>query len=544
MRFESLTVARRLALMLLVALAGMVLLALAALYENRDDMREGYARNVRSQIELATGVLAHFHALEQAGVLDREAAQKAAKDTLRGLRYQNNEYFFVLDLELNMLMHPLRPALEGKFADLKDSAGKHFVREMVTLARAQGQGFVDYTWPRSGVATDPAQPKLSYVKAFPSWGWVVGSGVYVDDIDAAFNDAALRFGALVAVVLVLLGLIGVWVIRGVTGALGGEPAYAGAIMKRAAAGDLAVDVAQRGRGDSLLGNLSNMLAQLRAMIGAIGGSASRLGASAREIHAVSRSVSEASVSQTGATASIAAAIEEMTVSIEQISDSARLAEQHSSTAAGLADEGAGKAERAAREMQAIAARVGDAAQKIQQLVARADEVGTIANVIKEIAGQTNLLALNAAIEAARAGEQGRGFAVVADEVRGLAERTAVATVQIEKVIEGIQNETRATVGAMAEVSSQVDGGVALVGDATDSLHRIRSTAGEALERIREVAYATGEQSSASTEIARQVQTITEMADGTSGSMHSVVVAAEQLQGLAAELDALVGRFRC
>ncbi|HRM70355.1 MAG TPA: methyl-accepting chemotaxis protein [Thauera phenylacetica] len=537
MRFESLTVARRLALMLLVALAGMVLLALAALYENRDDMREGYARNVRSQIELAAGVLAHFHGLEQAGALDREAAQQAAKDTLRGLRYQNNEYFFVVDLELNMLMHPLRPSLEGKLADLRDSAGKHFVREMVTLARAQGQGFVDYTWPRSGVATDPAQPKISYVKAFPAWGWVVGSGVYVDDIDAAFQDAALRFGALVAVVLVLLVLIGVWVIRGVTGALGGEPAYAGAIMKRAAAGDLAVDVAQRGRGDSLLGNLSTMLAQLRAMIGAIGGSAARLGASAREIHAVSRSVSEASVSQTGATASIAAAIEE-------ISDSARLAEQHSSTAAGLADEGAGKAERAAREMQAIAARVGDAAQKIQQLVARADEVGTIANVIKEIAGQTNLLALNAAIEAARAGEQGRGFAVVADEVRGLAERTAVATVQIEKVIEGIQNETRATVGAMAEVSSQVDGGVALVDDATDSLHRIRSTAGEALERIREVAYATGEQSSASTEIARQVQTITEMADGTSGSMHSVVVAAEQLQGLAAELDALVGRFRC
>ena len=544
MRFESLTVARRLALMLLVALAGMVLLALAALYENRDDMREGYARNVRSQIELATGVLAHFHGLEQAGALGREAAQQAAKETLRGLRYQNNEYFFVLDLELNMLMHPLRPSLEGKLADLRDSAGKHFVREMVTLARAQGQGFVDYTWPRSGVATDPAQPKISYVKAFPAWGWVVGSGVYVDDIDAAFQDAALRFGALVAVVLVLLVLIGVWVIRGVTGALGGEPAYAGAIMKRAAAGDLAVEVAQRGRGDSLLGNLSTMLAQLRAMIGAIGGSAARLGASAREIHAVSRSVSEASVSQTGATASIAAAIEEMTVSIEQISDSARLAEQHSSTAAGLADEGAGKAERAAREMQAIAARVGDAAQKIQQLVARADEVGTIANVIKEIAGQTNLLALNAAIEAARAGEQGRGFAVVADEVRGLAERTAVATVQIEKVIEGIQNETRATVGAMAEVSSQVDGGVALVDDATDSLHRIRSTAGEALERIREVAYATGEQSSASTEIARQVQTITEMADGTSGSMHSVVVAAEQLQGLAAELDALVGRFRC
>ena len=544
MRLDSLTVGRRLALMLLVALGGLVVLSAAALFEKRDDLRRGYERNVQSQVEVAAGVVQHFHALEQSGALDRAAAQAAAKEALRGLRYQGNEYFFVNDLELTMLLHPLRPSLEGKPADLKDSTGKHFVREMVALAREKGGGYVDYLWPRSGVATDPAQPKITYVKLFPAWGWVIGTGVYVDDIDTAFSAAALRFGALVAVVIAPLVIIGLWVIRGVTRALGGEPVYAGAVMKRAASGDLAVDVVQRGPADSLLGNLSAMLSQLRAMVGAIGGSASRLGASAREIHDASRSVSEASISQTGATASIAAAIEEMTVSIEQISDSARLAEQHSSTAAGVADEGAGKAERAAREMQAIAARVGDAAQKIQQLVARADEVGTIANVIKEIAGQTNLLALNAAIEAARAGEQGRGFAVVADEVRGLAERTAVATVQIEKVIEGIQNETRATVGAMAEVSSQVDGGVALVGDATDSLHRIRSTAGDALERIREVAYATGEQSSASNEIARQLQTITEMADDTSGSMQSVVVAAEQLQGLAAELDALVGRFRC
>ena len=544
MRFESLTVARRLALMLLVALAGMVLLALAALYENRDDMREGYARNVRSQIELATGVLAHFHGLEQAGALDREAAQKAAKDTLRGLRYQNNEYFFVLDLELNMLMHPLRPSLEGKLADLRDSAGKHFVREMVTLARAQGQGFVDYTWPRSGVATDPAQPKISYVKAFPAWGWVVGSGVYVDDIDAAFQDAALRFGALVAVVLALLVLIGVWVIRGVTGALGGEPPYAGAIMKRAAAGDLAVEVAQRGRGDSLLGNLSTMLAQLRAMIGAIGGSAARLGASAREIHAVSRSVSEASVSQTGATASIAAAIEEMTVSIEQISDSARLAEQHSSTAAGLADEGAGKAERAAREMQAIAARVGDAAQKIQQLVARADEVGTIANVIKEIAGQTNLLALNAAIEAARAGEQGRGFAVVADEVRKLAERTTTATTEIEQMVRGVQSNTSIVVDAMTRALPLVEQGVRSAETAVGALSCIKQGADGTRQRIRDVADASREQRNVSTDIAQQVEMIAQIVDATSTAMNSASQAAREMEEIANQLEKEVGRFRC
>lgn len=544
MSLDSLTVARRLVLMLLVALTGLLVLAAASLYENRSNMREGAARNVQSQIELATGVLRHFQALEQAGTLGREAAQQAAKEVLRGLRYQGNEYFFVLDGNLHMLMHPLSAALENKLADLKDPTGKHFVREMVAVAQASGAGYVEYLWPRSGVMTDAPQPKLSYVQQFPAWGWVVGTGVYIDDIDTVFRTAALRMGALVVAGLALLSVIGYSVIRGVTRALGGEPAYAGKIMRQAAEGDLAVEVVQRGPADSLLGNLSMMLTQLRTMMAEIGRGSAQLSMTAHEILGVSRSVSDASVSQTGATSSIAAAVEEMTVSIQQISDNARMAEQHSSTAAELAGEGAGKAERAANEMQTIAARVGDAAQKIQQLVARADEVGTIANVIKEIAGQTNLLALNAAIEAARAGEQGRGFAVVADEVRGLAERTAAATVQIEKVIEGIQSETRSTVGAMAEVSTQVGGGVALVGDATDSLRRIRESAGEALARIGEVAQATGEQSSASTEIARQVQTITEMAEETSASMRSAVASAEQMEALAANLDTLVARFRC
>lgn len=103
--------------------------------------------------------------------------------------------------------------LEGKPADLKDSTGKHFVREMVALAREKGGGYVDYLWPRSGVATDPAQPKITYVKLFPAWGWVIGTGVYVDDIDTAFSAAALRFGALVAVVIAPLVIIGLWVYK-------------------------------------------------------------------------------------------------------------------------------------------------------------------------------------------------------------------------------------------------------------------------------------------------------------------------------------------
>ena len=543
MSLKSMSIVQRISLMVVVAMAGLALLTAVAVRDEYRQMAEGYERNVKNQVEVAHGLIAHFHALERNGAMSRASAQEAAKAALRALRYQGNEYFWVNDSGPVIVMHPIRPELEGRnLSENRDPQGKYLFREFVRVAHADGAGFVDYLWPRPG--SDMPQPKLSYVKMFAEWDWIVGTGVYVDDIDASMRDAAMRLGAFVLAVVVILGLISWWVVRGVVSALGGEPVYANEIMRRAADGHLDVEVRNRAGGESLLGTLSNMLGQLRSMVGEIGQSSGQLTRTAQDISQASRVVSRASAAQTDATASIAAAVEQMTVSVEHISDGARHAEENSAATSELAQEGAGRAERVVTEMRSIAAKVGAAAEKIQHLVARADEVGSIANVIKEIAGQTNLLALNAAIEAARAGEQGRGFAVVADEVRGLAERTASATVQIEKVIEGIQTETRGTVAAMAEVSAQVEGGVALVDETTESLHQIRSGAGEALEKIRGVAFATREQSSAATEIAQQVEKITSMAENTSTEMVEMAQLAERMEQLAGDLNQLVGRFRC
>ena len=241
---------------------------------------------------------------------------------------------------------------------------------------------------------------------------------------------------------------------------------------------------------------------------------------------------------------MAAAIEEMTVSVRHISDSAHDTERESSQSVELADDGFERIQTASREINEIATTVSDASTRIHKLEERANQISSIAGVIKDIAGQTNLLALNAAIEAARAGEQGRGFAVVADEVRKLAERTSTATIEIEQMISGIQSETVLVVGAMSSALPQVEAGVMAAEGAAASLRQIKDGAESTLTRIREVASATKEQSEASTNIAQRVEQISQMVEETTAAMQSTAETAAEMERISSELSSLISRFRC
>lgn len=194
-------------------------------------------------------------------------------------------------------------------------------------------------------------------------------------------------------------------------------------------------------------------------------------------------------------------------------------------------------------IQKIADTVTDASGRIHALEERAKQVSTIANVIKDIAGQTNLLALNAAIEAARAGEQGRGFAVVADEVRKLAERTSSATLEIEQMISGIQHDTVGAVEAMNAALPEVQEGVALATSASESLQAIEDGARRTLERVAEVADATKEQSTASTSIAQRVEQIANMVEETTATIRGTAESAHELEGIAGNLKQLISQFK-
>ncbi len=539
MKLTSMPVVVRLNLILAVAFLGVIALAAVALSGFRAQMQHDAQRAVRSLVESAHATVAHFHRLEQSGEVTREAAQAAAREALRAVRYDGDEHLWITDLIPAMVMHPLRTELEGRdMSEVRDPAGKYLFREFVAAA-GSGGGFVEYLEPW-GSAAEP-RSRLAYVKAFEPWGWIVGAAAPVGYIEIAVMNNLYRYAAVVVGAMTVLGLVTWRVARSLTGQLGGEPAYAQEIIRRVSQGELQVDVEVKGDNrHSVLAGLAGMLAQLRAMMGEIGGDAERTASSP---HEAAPQLAGPGRGQADAASAVATALERRPVSIGKIGDTPPVAEQKTQDAAGPTSQGGADGAAAAGSDAASAAEAAEVAVRLRQVLARAKEIGAITAVIREVAMQTNLLALNAAIEAARTGERGRSFAVIADEVRGLAERTATATVQIERMLGHIQHDTQ---GAVADVSGAAgkaaEETVVKQREPTGSLREIRAGADLALARIRDLAEASKEQGAAAT-LAQQVEQIAQMVAGTNASMQSAVGAVEELERLAARLREASGRFR-
>ncbi len=540
MKFTHLRVATRMRLLVALTMIGLIALCAVSLAHLRSSMTDDRKSQTKHIVENGMGVIKHFHAQAKAGTLSEADAKKAATETLRMMRYDGSNYLFVVTNDSRYILMPSKPEAEGTDASgLKDTNGKLIIQELVKAATS-GNGFADYWFPRVG-STEP-QPKLSYAAAFPEWNWILGTGIYIDDVNTAFRAITMELGGISVLLLAILGYVGWRVSSSVTEQLGGEPQAATVVMQQAADGDLTTQINDT-RSGSMLHALGKMMAALRGMVGEINSGANQLAGNADHIRQVSSQVADASVRQSDATAAMAAAMEELTVSSSHISASARETEANSQEAMRLAVEGSQRVGQASGAIRKMSETVIGASDRIRALEDRIGQVSSIANVIKEIAGQTNLLALNAAIEAARAGEQGRGFAVVADEVRKLAERTSSATTEIEQMIVGIQNDTSNAVNAMNAALPEVDQGVALATAASEALSAIESGARQTLERVREIADATQEQSAASTSIAQRVEEISRMVENTNENIHGAADAAIALEQIATGLKEQIARFK-
>ena len=293
----------------------------------------------------------------------------------------------------------------------------------------------------------------------------------------------------------------------------------------------------------LLDAFATMQERLREMIGQIRAGAVQLVEAAQNISSASTQLSVSTQEQSQAASSMAATVEELTVSINHVADNANEAHGLSSDSGRQSAEGGAVIQETLASMQRIADTVQGAAVQIAELGQHSDQISSIVNVIKEIADQTNLLALNAAIEAARAGEQGRGFAVVADEVRLLAQRTANSTQEITEMIKKIQLGTRSAVSNMEVGVQQVSSGVEQASQAGDAIVAIRQASASVVGVVDQISLALREQTVASQDVARNVERIAQMSMENSEAVADTSRTAQGLQQLALSLEKQVASFR-
>ncbi|MEY5100238.1 MAG: hypothetical protein RJA36_2957 [Pseudomonadota bacterium] len=509
------SIVTRLAVLIISALLGIAALATAFLLTERSLVMEERKASVRQTVEIAAGVVAHYEAQAQRGGLSREEAQRQALAALKTLRYSGNEYFWVQDMQARMIMHPIRPELDGKdMSGSKDPDGKLLFVEMVDTVRKGGQGFVDYLWPKPG--HEQPVPKLSYVKGMPAWGWIVGSGVYVDNIDAVLASRALNFGGAALVVFVILLGIGLLVARSIVRQLGGEPSYASAVTARIAVGDLgsAVELRYPER-DSLLGAIRGMRDQLATLVSQVRRGAESVAMASAEIAQGNHDLSARTESQASGLEETAASMEELSATVRQNAASAEQANQLAQSASTVAVQGG-----------AVVSQVVDTMRDIS---ASSRKISEIISVIDGIAFQTNLLALNAAVEAARAGEQGRGFAVVAGEVRTLAQRSAAAAKEITDLIH--------------DSVQRVEQGSALVDRAGATMNEVVASIRRVTDIVAAISAASAEQNQGLAQVNEAVVQMDRATQQNAALVEEMAAAASSLNELAQGLVQTVAVFR-
>jgi len=539
---RNIRISQRIWLILIIALVSTLTAEGLSLSHLHKEIRQAEITKATHLVEVAHDLMAFYHQKELNGELTGEQARQQALAALAAVRYSGNEYYWVNDMNNIMIMHPLAPQTVGTdLTTMRNTEGVNVISEMVQLARSKGTASFEYSWPKPG--EEDGSAKIAAFKHFKPWDYMIGTGIYVDAMQAKFRTAVISSVILSAVVVLAMFLLLFIIGRSISQPL---DKIVNA-MRDVASGE--ADLTRR-LDDNAKDELSQIAhyfnrfnRNLSEIIHQLGDSARQLISSSHQLDEISNNSLRDMTRQSERMELMATAINEITYGVQDVAQNANAAAEEVEKANQGADNGRAQVERTIGEIKQLSSSVSTAVEHMETLSSDAQEITSVLDVIRNIAEQTNLLALNAAIEAARAGEMGRGFAVVADEVRNLAQRTQQSTEEIHNMISKLQTNTQTVVSVINESSRHSQASVEQVNEAGAALEQIAQSMQQLVALNASIASATTQQSTVVEDVNRNVTEAAELARETTDGARETAQAGQHLASLGRQIDELIKRFR-